>query len=46
MAIEIVDWTVGKELVTMENFQSDQLGQLDIATQYWGQWHISSSDAV
>lgn len=44
MAIEIVDWTVGKERVNMENFQSDKLGQFDIAVQYWGQWHISSTD--
>ena len=44
MRLEIADWTVGEETVTMENFQSDRLGQFDIDAQYWGQWHISSSE--
>jgi hypothetical protein len=26
--------------VTMWNFQSDALGQLDIDVSYWGQWKI------
>lgn len=43
MRLEIVDWTVGEQPVTMDNFQSDQLGQFDIAAQYWGQWRISTS---
>ncbi|KAF3022520.1 hypothetical protein E8E14_011903 [Neopestalotiopsis sp. 37M] len=41
MAIEINNWTINKEKVTMDNFQSDQLGKLDIDGQYWGQWKIN-----
>ena len=40
MKLVISDWIVGGEPVTMENFQSDRLGQLDIDASYWGQWSI------
>ena len=40
MKLVISDWIVGGEAVTMENFQSDRLGQLDIDASYWGQWSI------
>ena len=45
MGLEIVDWSVGTEAVTMENFQSDRLGQLDIDASYWGQWNITTSES-
>jgi hypothetical protein len=41
MQLRIADWTVGGEAVTMENFQADRLGQLDIDVTYWGQWEIT-----
>lgn len=42
MDLQIANWTVGGELVTMKNFQSDSLGQLDIDVSYWGEWNIAS----
>ncbi|KAL2131941.1 hypothetical protein VTI74DRAFT_4423 [Chaetomium olivicolor] len=36
----ISNWTVGGKQVTMGNFQSESLGQLDIDVSYWGQWVI------
>lgn len=41
MDLKITNWTVGGEKVTMENFQSDSLGQLNIDVSYWGEWSIS-----
>ncbi|KAF4428942.1 dextranase [Fusarium acutatum] len=41
MNLEIDNWTVGDQKVTMQNFQSDKLGQLDIDGSYWGQWKIT-----
>lgn len=41
MDLHIKNWTVKGEKVTMKNFQSDSLGQLDIDAQYWGEWSIS-----
>lgn len=38
--VTIANWTVGGRKVTMDNFQSDRLGQLDIDVSYWGQWAI------
>eukprot|EP00927_Polykrikos_kofoidii_P087124 TRINITY_DN995_c0_g1_i2.p1 TRINITY_DN995_c0_g1~~TRINITY_DN995_c0_g1_i2.p1 ORF type:complete len:598 (-),score=55.55 TRINITY_DN995_c0_g1_i2:48-1841(-) len=40
MNLEIDHWTVGGQVVTMSNFQSDSLGQLNIDGSYWGQWKI------
>jgi hypothetical protein len=40
MELDITNWTVKGEKVTMSNFQADSLGQLNIAGQYWGQWSI------
>lgn len=40
MELEVEDWTVKGKKVTMANFQSDSLGQLNIASEYWGQWSI------
>jgi hypothetical protein len=40
MRLTISNWTVGGEKVTMSNFQSDSLGQLNIDVSYWGQWKI------
>ncbi|KAI1041145.1 hypothetical protein LB505_013267 [Fusarium chuoi] len=41
MDLEIENWTVGGQKVTMQNFQSDKLGQLNIDGGYWGQWKIT-----
>ena len=41
MGLTITNWSIGDEMVTMSNFQSNQLGQLDIDVSYWGQWVIS-----
>ncbi|KAG4268136.1 dextranase [Fusarium proliferatum] len=41
MDLEIENWTVGGQKVTMQNFQSDKLGQLNIDGSYWGQWKIT-----
>ena len=41
MGLQISNWTVGGQKVTMSNFQSDSLGQLNIDGSYWGQWSIS-----
>ncbi|KAG7294581.1 hypothetical protein NEMBOFW57_004657 [Staphylotrichum longicolle] len=38
--VTIANWTVGGQKVTMDNFQSDRLGQLDIDVSYSGQWTI------
>lgn len=40
MGFEIDNWTVGGQKVTMQNFQSNQLGQFNIDGSYWGQWKI------
>lgn len=40
MQLKIKNWTVGAEKVTMQNFQSGSLGQMDIDASYWGQWSI------
>lgn len=40
MGLTIANWTVAGDKVTMENFQSDSLGQLDIDISYWGEWTI------
>ena len=40
MNLTIFDWTVGGAHVTMANFQSKKLGQLDIDASYWGEWAI------
>ncbi|KFY47866.1 hypothetical protein V495_01766 [Pseudogymnoascus sp. VKM F-4514 (FW-929)] len=40
MELQISDWTVKGEKVTMQNFQADSLGQLNIDGSYWGQWTI------
>ena len=40
MGLRIKNWTVEGQAVGMRNFQSDKLGQFDIAAQYWGQWEI------
>lgn len=42
MDLKISNWTVGGVQVTMENFQSDNLGQFDIDDSYWGEWEITS----
>lgn len=39
--LQIDNWTVGGEKVTMQNFQSDKLGQLNIDGSYWGQWKVT-----
>lgn len=41
MSMEISDWTVGGEKVTMDNYQADSLGQFDIDGSYWEQWSIT-----
>lgn len=41
MRLHVSNWTVRDEKVTMRNFQSDKLGQFDIAAQYWGEWIIT-----
>lgn len=41
MGLRISNWTVGGAQVTMKNFQSGSLGQLEIDGSYWGQWSIS-----
>jgi hypothetical protein len=41
MVLSISNWSVGNTRVTMGNFQSDKLGKLDIAVQYWGEWSIN-----
>ncbi|KAL4865733.1 glycoside hydrolase [Aspergillus spectabilis] len=40
MELHVENWTIRGEKVTMANFQSDRLGQLNIAGEYWGQWSI------
>ncbi|KAJ5444783.1 dextranase [Penicillium daleae] len=42
MDLQVANWTVGGKDVTMKNFQSDSLGQLDIDVSYWGEWGIAS----
>ncbi|KAK2591700.1 hypothetical protein QQS21_010612 [Conoideocrella luteorostrata] len=41
MGLTIDNWTVRGEKVTMENFQSQKLGQFNIDGSYWGQWKIT-----
>ena len=41
LRLNIVNWTIGGEHVSMANFQHDKLGKLDIDASYWGQWVIS-----
>ena len=41
MGLHITNWTVCNRSVTMDNFQSNSLGELDIDISYWGQWQIS-----
>lgn len=41
MDLTFDNWTVSGEKVTMQNFQSDSLGQLNIDASYWGQWQIT-----
>ncbi|KAK5258437.1 hypothetical protein LTR40_007899 [Exophiala xenobiotica] len=38
--VQISDWTVGGQKVTMDNYRIDSLGQLDIDESYYGQWTI------
>ncbi|KAL6242578.1 hypothetical protein RBB50_010718 [Rhinocladiella similis] len=38
MQLEIKNWTVGGQKVTMQNFQT--LAHFDIDASYWGQWSI------
>jgi hypothetical protein len=40
MELDITGWTVRGVPVTMDNFQTGRLGQLDIDVSYWGQWTI------
>ncbi|KAF3386676.1 Dextranase [Penicillium rolfsii] len=40
MDLQVENWTVRGQKVTMKNFQSDSLGQFNIAGEYWGQWSI------
>lgn len=40
MNLEIENWTVGNQKVTMQNFQADSLGQLNIDGSYWTEWSI------
>ncbi|KAK9369487.1 dextranase [Lipomyces kononenkoae] len=42
MDLQISNWTVSGQPVTMQNFQSNSLGQLDIDVSYWGEWSISA----
>ena len=44
MQLSIANWTIGGTRVTMDNFQSDRLGRLDIDVSYWGQWSILGDD--
>uniref|UniRef100_A0A093VA28 Dextranase n=1 Tax=Talaromyces marneffei PM1 TaxID=1077442 RepID=A0A093VA28_TALMA len=41
MGLDISNWTVGGQQVTMQNFQSNSLGQFNIDGSYWGEWQIS-----
>lgn len=41
MNLEISNWTVTGEKVTMQNYQTGSLGQFDIDSSYWGEWSIS-----
>ncbi|KZF23771.1 glycoside hydrolase family 49 protein [Xylona heveae TC161] len=41
MDLHISNWTVGGEQVTMDNFQSNNLGQMNISDTYWGEWSIT-----
>lgn len=41
MNLEISNWMVAGQKVTMDNYQSDSLGQFDIDRSYWGQWSIT-----
>ncbi|EHK27178.1 glycoside hydrolase family 49 protein [Trichoderma virens Gv29-8] len=41
MAIEINNWSINGEKVTMDTFRSNQLGKLNIDKQYWKQWKIN-----
>ncbi|KIW57156.1 hypothetical protein PV05_05747 [Exophiala xenobiotica] len=38
--VQISDWTVGGQMVTMDNYGVDSLGQLHIDESYDGQWKI------
>ena len=42
MALRIKNWTIRGDAVTMQNFQTNQLGQLNIDAVYWGEWSILS----
>ena len=44
MNLTIAGWSVGSEPVTMNNFQSNKLGQLNIDVSYWHQWRVLKSD--
>jgi hypothetical protein len=39
--LNIGNWTVKGNKVTMQNFGADKLGQLNIDASYWGQWTIT-----
>ncbi|KAL7942257.1 glycoside hydrolase family 49 protein [Trichoderma barbatum] len=41
MAIEINNWTINGEKVTMDKFRSNELGRFNIDGQYWKQWKIN-----
>eukprot|EP00933_Yihiella_yeosuensis_P008666 TRINITY_DN114250_c0_g1_i1.p1 TRINITY_DN114250_c0_g1~~TRINITY_DN114250_c0_g1_i1.p1 ORF type:complete len:254 (-),score=6.17 TRINITY_DN114250_c0_g1_i1:342-1025(-) len=41
MQIEISNWTIKGEQVTMENFHSHKLGRFNIDGSYWGHWRIN-----
>jgi hypothetical protein len=41
MALNISDWTVAGEKVSMDTFHSDKLGRFDIDVSYWGHWRIA-----
>ena len=43
MGLDIKEWTVRGMPVTMDNFQTGHLGELDIDVSYWGQWSIGST---
>ncbi|KAK9238094.1 dextranase [Lipomyces kononenkoae] len=42
MDLQISNWTVSGQPVTMQNFQSNSRGQFNIDGSYWGQWSIRS----
>jgi hypothetical protein len=41
MGLDISNWTVGGQKVTMQNFQANSLGQFDVDGSYLGEWQIS-----